>query len=42
MLINFEKSLQKSIKSNFPNAKTDRCYFHFVKLLWKKAKKLGH
>ena len=26
---------------NFDNTKIDGCYFHFVKLLWTKAKKLG-
>lgn len=41
IIIDFEKSLQKSIKTNFPNSVIDGCYFHFVKLLWDKAKKLG-
>ena len=41
IIIDFEKSLQKSIKINFPKAITDGCYFHFVKLIWNKAKKLG-
>ena len=37
----FEKSLQKSIKKNFPISIIDRCFFHFVKLLWSKAKSFG-
>ncbi len=41
IIIDFEKSLQKSIKTNFPNLVIDGCYFHYVKLLWGKAKKLG-
>ena len=31
IIIDFEKSLQKSIKTNFPNSVIDGCYFHLVK-----------
>ena len=40
-MIDFEKSLQNAVKNNFPNAIINGCYFHYVKLLWEKAKKLG-
>ena len=40
-MIDFEKPLQNAIKKNFPKAQVDGCYFHFVKLLWTKAKTLG-
>ena len=38
IMCDFEASLIKSVKNNFPNSKIDGCYFHFVKLLWSKAK----
>ena len=41
IMIDFEKTLQKSIKKNFPNIVIDGCFFHFSKLLWTKAKVLG-
>ena len=41
IMIDFEKPLQNAVKKNFPKAKIDGCYFHFVKLLWTKAKTLG-
>ena len=37
----FEKSLLKSIREEFYNAKICGCYFHFIKSLWKKAPNLG-
>lgn len=37
----FEKSLLKSIREEFDNAKICGCYFHFIKSLWKKARNLG-
>lgn len=40
-MLDFEKSLQNAVKNNFPNAIINGCYFHYVKLLWEKAKKLG-
>ena len=40
-MIDFEKPLQNAVKTNFPNAIVDGCYFHFVKLLWTKAKTFG-
>ena len=39
-MIDFEVGLQKAIKLNFPNALISGCFFHFVKFLWEKAKKL--
>ena len=41
IIIDFEKSLQKAIKLNYPNSVIDGCFFHFVKLLWGRAKQLG-
>ena len=32
---------KNQLKKNFENIKIDRCYFHFFKLLWNKAKHLG-
>ena len=41
IITDFEKGLLKSIKTNFPKSIIDGCYFHFVKLLWSKAKQFG-
>ena len=41
IMCDFEPSLIKSVKKNFTNSKVDGCYFHFVKLMWSKAKSLG-
>ena len=41
IMIDFEKSLQNSIKKNFENKLINGCFFHFVKLLWNKAKSFG-
>ena len=41
IMIDFEKGLQKAVKKNFPDSIIDGCYFHYVKLLWGKAKKFG-
>ena len=41
IMIDFESSLIKVVKANFQNCKINGCYFHFVKLLWARAKKLG-
>ena len=40
-MLDFEVSLQKAVKNNFPESIVDGCYFHYTKLLWEKAKKLG-
>ena len=40
-MIDFESSLIKVVKSIFTNSKINWCYYHFVKLLWDSAKKLG-
>ena len=37
----FEKSLLKAIRINFKGIRIYGCYFHYVKALWKKARKLG-
>ena len=37
----FEKSLINAIRNNFKEIKIYGCYFHYVKALWKKARKLG-
>ena len=41
IMIDFEKSLQNSIKKNFENKLINGCFFHFFKLLWNKAKSFG-
>ena len=40
-MADFEKPLQNAIKKNFPRAIIDGCFFHYVKLLWAKSKKIG-
>ena len=37
----FERSLLYSIKEEFSSSKIQNCFFHFVKALWQKCKKLG-
>ena len=37
----FEKSLILAIKEEFPSSLIQGCYFHYLKSLWKKCKKLG-
>ena len=41
MLSDLEMALRNSIKNIFPKAILDGCYFHYSKLLWNYAKKLG-
>ena len=41
IICDFEKSLQNAIRKNFKNSIIDGCFFHFVKLLWGKAKFFG-
>ena len=41
MMSDFEIALRNSIKNSFPKAILDGCYFHYSKLLWNYAKKLG-
>ena len=40
-MVDFEKSLINSIKKKFDSPIIDGCFFHFSKLLWKKAKAFG-
>ena len=40
-MLDFEKGLINSVKNNFDGIIIDGCFFHFVKLLWSKAKILG-
>ena len=40
-MVDFEQGLINSIKKNFENSTIDGCFFHFIKLLWNKAKLLG-
>jgi hypothetical protein len=40
-MCDFEKSLLKAIKQEFNNSKINGCFFHYVKALWKKVRKLG-
>lgn len=37
----FEKSLLNAIKEEFNSSIIQGCYFHYLKSLWKKCKKLG-
>jgi hypothetical protein len=39
-MIDFEVDLQKDIRNNFPNALISGYFFHFVKFLLEKVKKL--
>ena len=41
IMSDFEKSLIKAIKKNFKNCIVDGCFFHYVKLIWSKAKAIG-
>ena len=41
MMSDFEIALRNSIKNSFPQAILDGCFFHYSKLLWKYAKRLG-
>ena len=36
-----KKSLLKAIKEEFSTSLIQGCYFHYLKSLWKKSKKLG-
>lgn len=36
----FERSLLNAIKEEFSSSKIQGCFFHFVKALWQKSKKL--
>ena len=40
-MLDFEASLQNAVRKNFPESKINGYFFHYVKLLWEKAKKLG-
>lgn len=40
-MLDFEEGLQKSIKTIFPKVKINGCHFHYVKILWEKAKQYG-
>ena len=41
IMCDFENSLRKSLKKNFPSSILNGCYFHFLKILWEKAKNLS-
>ena len=41
IMSDFECALRKSMKKFFPYSKLNGCYFHFVKILWEKAKQLS-
>ena len=40
-MIDFEVALQNALKNNFDKILINGCYFHYVKLLWEKCKRLG-
>ena len=40
-MMDFEKGSRKAFNKVFPEAHLMGCYFHYVKSLWKKAKKEG-
>jgi len=37
----FEWGLRKAIKLKYPKTILEGCYFHFIKALWEKSKRLG-
>ena len=39
--LDFEKAARKALNEIFPESNIIGCYFHFIKALWLKAKKLG-
>ena len=39
--LDFEKAARKALNEIFPESNIIGCYFHFIKALWKKAKKFG-
>ena len=39
IVVDYETALRNSIIKNFPNAKLEGCYFHYIKNLWMYAKK---
>ena len=41
IMSDFELSLRKAINEIFPNFKLKGCYFHHIKNIWAKTKKLG-
>ena len=40
-MLDFEPSLQNAVRKVFEGIKISGCYFHYVKILWQKAKKYG-
>ena len=40
-MLDFEKSSRKTLLDVFPKSRLMGCYFHYVKALWNKARKLG-
>ena len=40
IIADYETALRKSIMKNFPNIKLERCYFHYIKNLWKYMRNL--
>ncbi|KAL8578007.1 hypothetical protein ACOMHN_048783 [Nucella lapillus] len=41
IITDFELSLTTAIDTEFPQARTGRCYFHFNQSLWKRIQQLG-
>lgn len=41
VMVNFEKSLINTLNKNFPETIINGCFFHYIKLIWKKAKSLS-
>lgn len=41
IMCDFEYNLRKSIKDNFIECNLKGCYFHYIKNLWSKCKKIG-
>jgi len=40
-MLDFEKSARKELNTVFPQSNIYGCFFHYIKALWKKAKKYG-
>ena len=41
ILTDYEQALRKAIKQAFPSAKLSGCFFHYIKSIWNKARKLS-
>ena len=40
-MTDFEKPLRRILREKYPKSYLEGCYFHFLKALWEKSKRLG-